>query len=111
MGKKRGNLFVAEAGYATTYTGDEECEFGVLLGKSNEFIHVGTNVLDSAMHSGNGIALTLESDTLAHDGTKTLVGHAGGTSAMHALQVGPKHKDLIFFEVCDEFWSNHELEV
>ena len=84
FGEEWGNLLIPKACYATTYAGYEEGQVLMLLSKLYEFVHIGADGLHSSLHSGNGVALTLQSYTLSHDSTKLKVSHTSGSTTMHA---------------------------
>ncbi len=84
-------------GDAATYWGYQEMLLGMSLGIGDESIHVWTDGFHAALHRRDGITLTLQAYTLAHDGTEMQAGNAGCTTTMHASQIAAKHKNLVFF--------------
>ncbi len=103
------NLFVGEARYTATDTGDAEEQFGMLLGVRDKLIHVRTDCLNTALHGRNGITLPGATDTDAHFCAKELVRRTRRTSAMHSGEVAAKDEYLIRLETCDIFRCNtHE---
>ena len=47
--------------------GNEELILGMLPGKGDKFVHIGLDGGHGALHSGNGIRLSLKADTLKVD--------------------------------------------
>lgn len=76
------------------------------LGISDKLIDIGSNGLRSALHGGDGIALTLWPVTLAHDSPKMEPSHTGSPTAMHAGKVTAKDKDLGRPKADDMGWSD-----
>ena len=103
LGKERRDLVICKSGYAASDAGDQERQFGMLLGKIDKLIHVGTDGLHTALHGWNGVALPLQAYALTYDGTKLQVGYAGSSTAMPSSQVAAKHENLVGFKVCNEF--------
>ena len=75
----------------------------MLPGETDELVHIGTDRLHSALHGGDGIALSLQPNPLSPDGPELQAGQPGSTSAVHARQVaaeyeylpGPKLRDAV----------------
>ena len=88
---------------ATAYFGDQEGQLGMLFGEGDELVDVRNDGLHTALHRRDGIALSLQSNALTHDGAKPLDGDPSSAAAMHALQVAAEDKDLILAEAGDVF--------
>lgn len=59
------NLCISEAGYTAPNAGHKKVKLGMLLGESDEIIHIRSNGFNSALHGGYGITLALQSHTLS----------------------------------------------
>lgn len=84
-----------EAGYTTAYAGDVECQFGMLSGKFNEGVDVGTDGIDAALHGGDGIGVALEAFAPAPDGSEAFVGYAGCAAGVCAGKVAAEHEYVV----------------
>ena len=93
-GEERRDLGIGESRDAAAYTGDEEREFGVILGKKDELIDIRTDSIDAAVHGGNAVTLSLQAHSLSPDGSKLTPSCESSSTAMCTLQVAAKHKDL-----------------
>ncbi len=107
--EERGDLFVGEASNATANASDEEGQFGMLLGKGDELIDIGTDGFHAALHRGYAIALALQADALTPDSTKLSPSEQGRTTTVCSLQVAAKHKNLILFQVRNTLWRHSFL--
>ena len=101
--KQRSDFFIGETCDAATDASDEESQFWVLLGELDELVHIRTDGFHTALHRGDGITLTLQTNALTHDGPKLAVGDVSRTTAVHSLQVAAKYEDLVRLQRCDEF--------
>ena len=95
VGKQRGDLRVSEASDSASYPGYIEGELWVLAGKVDEFVDVGFDGLYPTLHSGYGIAVPLESDSLSVDGPELFMGDTCCTSHVMTKEVTAEHEDLI----------------
>ena len=95
--KQWGDVFGFETGDAATYWGYQEMKLLMMLGIGDEIIHVWTDGFYAALHRWDGVTLTLQTNTLAHDGTEMQAGNAGCSTTMHASQIAAKHKYLVLF--------------
>ena len=86
---------ILKAGNATTDAGDIEVEFGVLSGKFDELIDVGFDGFHATLHGGDGIALSLQSHSLASNGTESVNGGACRTAHVHAVEVAAEDEHLV----------------
>jgi len=80
--EERGDFFVGEAGNATANTSNEEGVLGVLAGKLDEFIDIGLDGFNAALHGGNAVTLALQTNTLAPDGAKLLISNVSCAATM-----------------------------
>ena len=99
MIEQRSDFINPETGDATAYFSDQELQFRMLFGKSNKLIHVRLDSLNAALHRGNGITLTLQSDTLAPYRSKPLIGQSCRTTAMCSGEIAAKDEYLILFQL------------
>ena len=95
------NLGVGEACDAAADARDQEGQLRALFGKSDELVNVGFDGVHAALHRRDGIALSLQTNALTHDGTKLLDGYPRRSATVHALQVAAEHKDFVFAEAID----------
>lgn len=95
-GREEGcDFFGAEAGDAAAYLCDVECEVRVSDGKTDELVDVGSDGVDASLHGGDGIRLSLQAYTLAHDSAETAPGHACGAATMLPGEVAAEDKYLV----------------
>lgn len=73
----------------------------MVAGEGDEVIYVRTDGLYTALHRGDGIALTLQADTDAPDSAEFLIGYAGCTAAVHAMEIAAEDKYFVI-EKCGE---------
>ena len=102
--KQRRYLIISESGYAAANASHEECQFGMLLGKPDEFIHIRSDSFHTALHGGDCIALALQSYALSHDGSELAVGDVSRTASMHTSQIAAEYKDLVRLQRCNKLW-------
>ena len=69
------------------------------LGIGDESIHVWTDGFHAALHRRDGITLTLQAYTLAHDGTEMQAGNAGCTTTIKIAEDGSRVALLRFGKV------------
>ena len=67
----------------------------------NEFIHVGTNRLDAALHGGNGVALSGGTGAHATFRAKEFVRHPGGAATMMSSKIAAEYKHFAFRQMRD----------
>ena len=101
--EQRSNLARGVSSYATAYLCDKESEFGVLFGKSDEILHCDFGLAHRS-HCGYGVALSLQSLALSHDGTEFLHCCTCRTTVMCSGRVATKHEYLIGFQTVDVVW-------
>ena len=94
--KQRGYFTVPEAGNATAYACDKEHQLGMLLSKRYELVDIRTDGFHASLHCRDGIALSLQTYALPHDGTKLAEGNVCSTTAMHSLQIAAKDENLVW---------------
>lgn len=58
-----------ESGNAAAYFGDEECQFGMLAGEADEFVHIGLDAVGTSVHGRDAIGLSLQAGALTPDGS------------------------------------------
>jgi len=75
----------------------------MLLGKSNELLHIGADGFNATLHGRYGVGLPLQSYTLSPDGTELLVCNAGRSTAVHSLQIAAKHEYLVWLQTYNPF--------
>ena len=80
-------MSVIEACDAAADAGDEEAHFGMCLGKLNEIIDIRLDGIHSALHSRDGVALSLQPDTLAPDSTELLQSYTRSAAAVHSCEI------------------------
>ena len=102
--EQRGDFFIRKSCDAAADASYEECQFWVMFGELDELVHIRTDGVNAALHRRDGIALTLQTNALTHDGSKLAVGDVSRTSAVHPLQVAAEHKDFVWLQRCDKFW-------
>ena len=78
----------------------------MLLGKGDELFHIRENGVYASLHGGDGIALSLKSNTLSHDGSEFFNGDTGCSSTVCSCQVAAKDKDFVVFKAPDELWRD-----
>ena len=93
--KQRSDFIIREACDAAADASDEECQFEVLLGELDELVHIRTDGFHAALHRGDGIALTLQANTLPHDSSELAVGDICSTASVHTSQIAAEYKDLV----------------
>lgn len=93
-GEERGDLCGGKPGDAATDLGDKEGLFRMLPGKPDEVVDIGGNGLHAALHGRNGIALALQSDALAPDGTEALPGQPCSPAAVQSAEIASEDKDF-----------------
>lgn len=86
---------VFEASDAASYACDIEKQFRVFLGKGNELVDIGLDGFGTALHGWDGIALSLQADTLSPYGSKFHLRDARRATAMMALKVAAKNEHFI----------------
>lgn len=97
FGEERGDLFGREAGNSTSDFGDEEAVPGVKPGERDELVDVGAYGFDPALHGGDGVGFTLQTDTLAPDGSEVFEGESGSASGMAACKIASENEDFAGF--------------
>ena len=90
-----GYFLLPETSDAAANRGDEEMKFWVRLGKCDKCINIGRDGFHATLHGRNGIALTLQTFSLAPDGTEFVVSKTSGTTGMPACQVAAENENLI----------------
>ena len=100
--RKQGRDFPwRKASDAATDARDQEGHFGMLLGEIDELIDIGLDSVHAALHRGDGIALSLQTNALTHDGAKVHACDSGRTTTVHALQVAAENEDFVFAKTSD----------
>ena len=69
-GEQRGDLFGGEAGDAAADTGHEERQVLMFPGERDKIVNIRFYRLYPTLHCWDGIALSLQSYALSHDGAK-----------------------------------------
>ena len=92
---------VGETCDAAADAGDQKAVHRVRFGILNEFIHVGTNRLDAALHGGNGVALSSGTGAHAPFRAKEFVRHPGGAATMMSSKIAAEYKHLAFRQMRD----------
>lgn len=85
-------------GNATTNLCHIEFEVRKSLCKADELIHIWLNGLDTSLHRGNSITLSLQTNALTPYCTKSFVCQPCRTTAMSSSKVTAKHEYLIRFQ-------------
>ena len=93
--EQRSNLVWCKNCNTTAYTCYKKFVFTMLESKLNELIHVWLDSLNSTLHRGDGIALTLKPNALTPYRTKTIIGKSCCSTAMCSGEVTAKDKYLI----------------
>lgn len=94
FGEEQSDLFGAEAGNPTSDFGDEEAVLGVKPGERDELVDVGAYGFDTALHGGDGVGFSLQTDALAPDGSEVFEGESGSASGVAAGEVAPEDEDF-----------------
>ena len=94
-GKQGRYLFVLEASNATSNAGDIEKYIRMLPGIFDEFVDVGLDGFNSALHGWDGITMAAMSHTAAHDRAKLLESDICSSTAVHSFQIAPKDENLV----------------
>lgn len=81
-----------ESGNAAAYFGDEECQFGMLAGEADEFVHIGLDAVGTSVHGRDAIGLSLQAGALSPDGSPLFLGQQCGTSAVVAFEVASENE-------------------
>ena len=89
------HLLIRESGNTATDASHKERHVLVLLGERDKLVHIRTYGLYAALHSRDGIALSLQTHALTHDGPKLAVGDIGRTAAVHTFEIAAEHKNLV----------------
>ena len=97
--KQRGYLEGSEGSDSAANTCDEEFVVTMAEGKLNELVHIGFDGLHPALHGGNGVALSLQSNTLAPYCSKATVGQTGSSATMCASKVAAKDENLAGLQI------------
>ena len=100
-----GNVGIAKTCNATTNTGNEEREIGMVFRELDKLIDVWTDGFGSTLHGGDAVALTLQSYALSHDGTEMAVGRVGSSTTVHTSKVTTKDKYFTWCKGGDTFGS------
>lgn len=74
-GKQGGYFLIPESGDAAAYAGNQEGNLRMLCSKLCEIIDMGCNEFHPSMHSGYGVALSLQSYTLPPNSTEVFLCH------------------------------------
>lgn len=67
----------------------------------DELGYIRPDGIRASVHGGYRVALSLQADACAPDGSEMLEGCAGGSSAMHPRKVGTEDKYFIFCDMRD----------
>lgn len=68
-----------------------------MLGREpDELVHIRPDGIRAPVHGGYRVALSLQTDACAPDGSEVLEGCAGGSSAMRPGEIGAEDKYFIF---------------
>ena len=86
---------VFETSNATSYACDIEKQLRMFLGEGNELVDIGLDGFGAALHGWDGIALSLQTDTLSPYGSEFHLRDACRATAMMALKVAPKNEHFI----------------
>ena len=96
--EQRGDLFGGKSGDSAADLRDEEIQLGIQPCELDEFIDIGLDGFDAALHGGYGIALALEADTLSPDGSELHEGQVCGSSGVHSGEVASENEDFVGLE-------------
>ena len=110
-GKQRCNFPRRESSDAASNFGDQESQLGMLLGEGDELLHVRKDGVRAALHGRDGIALSLQTNALTHDGTELLNSDTRCPTTVHTVQIAAKDEDFISFEAFDELRRDAVLEL
>ena len=110
-GKQRRDFPWPEACDAAADARDQEGQLGMTVSESDELFHIGQDGVHAALHRRDGIALSLHSYTLSHDGTEFLDGDTSRTTGMGTGQVAAEDKDFVCVEAGDMFRRNAMTEL
>ena len=92
--EERSDLAVFEPCDAAADAGDEEAHLGMRPGKLDKVVDVWLDGVHAALHSRDGIALSLQPNTFAPDGSELLISGVGGTTAMLSGQIAAEDEDF-----------------
>lgn len=92
LGKQRGHIAGREASNAAADPGYQEHLLGARLCIGHKLIHIGFNSLHATVHRGNGVALSLHTNTLSLHGTKLHTRHAGSPTTVGPARLEPNTK-------------------
>ena len=110
-GKQRCNLGRPESRDATAYFGDEEGQFRMHVSETDELLDVGQDSVGTALHGGDGIALSLQANALSHDSAEFFNGDSCRATSMHACKVAAEDENLVWTETLDELWCDAMAEL
>ena len=91
-GKEGRYVFGLEACQGAAHLGDHEVLVGMPGSIVEEFIHIGLDGSHTALHDGDGIALSLDASPLMHLCTEALQRLLGNPAGMNALQIGTENE-------------------
>ena len=69
--------------------------------ETDELLDVGQDGVRTALHGGDGIALSLQAYTLSHDSAEFFNGYSCCTTGMHARKIAAEDEDLVVIEFPD----------
>ena len=101
--EERGDVAGGEGSDAASYPGYQKCVLPVFGREPDELVHIRPDGVRAPVHGGYRVALSLQADTCAPDGSEVLEGCARRSSSMHPIKVGAEDKDFIFCKMCDSF--------
>ena len=86
---------VFEASDAASYACDIEKQLRMIHGKGDELVNIGFDGFDTTLHGWNGIALSLQADTLSPYSSEFHLCDSCRTTAMMPLKVAAKNEHFI----------------
>ena len=107
--KEWSNVRRLEACYAATDGGDKKTLVGVRGCIADKVVNIGADGVNTTLHGGYGIALSLYANAYAHLGTKVEARCASCATTVHAFEVAAKYKDFVFLECADAFGGNARI--
>ena len=92
-----------KARYTAANRRNEKRVLRMRLGKRDKLIHVGFDSLYPTLHGRNGVALSLQANTLSPYGAEALHGDTGCTTCVHARQIATEDKHLVRLQLRNPF--------
>ena len=99
-------LGIGEACDAAADAGDEEVHLRMLLCEGYEFVDIGLDGFDSALHGGDGITLPLQTNPLPPYRPEPLHRCSCRTASMPSAQIAAEDEYLAFSQLCNMIRSN-----